>query len=555
MASAETAGPLNNQHEIVRQLADFPENIWTDRIASFTLDKQGYEMYAKEIEMLKEEVMSMLLETEKPMMEKFDVIDKIERLGISHYFEDKIEHQLQELFDTYPNFQEHPECDLLTAALQFRLFRQHGFNISCGILDQFIDDNGKFKESLCEDIRGLLSLYEAAHIRANGDKILEEALAFTTTHLTLGVPHLGSTLAKQVKHALEQPLHKGIPRYEAYCYISMYEKDESNNKLLLRLAKLDYHLLQMLYKQELSEIIRWGKDLDIVTKVPYARDRIVECYFWAVGTYYEPQYSLARMTFAKAIVFAGMIDDTYDAYGTLDELKIFTESIERWDGNGIDQLSDYLKAAYTMLLNFNKELEEDLAKKGRTFVFDKYIEEWKQYMRTSFTQSKWFLTNKLPSFADYLSSGMITSTYYLLPSAAFLGVDGASEDVIKWMSTNPRLFVALTTHARLTNDVGSHKFEKERGSGTAIECYMKDYNVSEEEAMKKFEEMCEDTWKIMNEERSRLTTIPREILKVILNLARVCEVVYKHRGDGFTDQRRIEAHIKAMITDSISVCG
>ena len=99
------------------------------------------------------------------------------------------------------------------------------------------------------------------------------------------------------------------------------------------------------------------------------------------------------------------------------------------------------------------------------------------------------------------------------------------------------------------------KFEKERGSGTAIECYMKDYNVSDEEAMKKFEEMCEDTWKIMNEERSRLTTIPREILKVILNLARVCEVVYKHRGDGFTDQRRIEAHIKAMITDSISVCG
>ena len=97
------------------------------------------------------------------------------------------------------------------------------------------------------------------------------------------------------------------------------------------------------------------------------------------------------------------------------------------------------------------------------------------------------------------------------------------------------------------------KFEKERGSGTAIECYMKDYNVSEEEAMKKFEEMCEDTWKIMNEERSRLTTIPREILKVILNLARVCEVVYKHRGDGFTDQRRIEAHINAMLMDSMSI--
>ena len=40
MASTEIAVPLNNQHEIVRQLADFPENIWAHRIASFTLDKQ-----------------------------------------------------------------------------------------------------------------------------------------------------------------------------------------------------------------------------------------------------------------------------------------------------------------------------------------------------------------------------------------------------------------------------------------------------------------------------------------------------------------------------------
>lgn len=126
-----------------------------------------------------------------------------------------------------------------------------------GIFDGFLDANGKFKESLCNDIKGLLSLYETAHVRTHGDKILEEALFFTTTHLTREIPNVGSTLAKKVKHALEQPLHKGIPRYEAYCYISMYEEDESSNRLLLRLAKLDYHLLHMLYKEDLSEIIRY----------------------------------------------------------------------------------------------------------------------------------------------------------------------------------------------------------------------------------------------------------------------------------------------------------
>ena len=87
----------------------------------------------------------------------------------------------------------------------------------------------------------------------------------------------------------------------------------------------------------------------------------------------------------------------------------------------------------------------------------------------------------------------------------------------------------------------------------AIECYMKDYNVSEDEAMKKFEDMAVDAWKDINEQCLRLTTIPRKILKVILNLARLCEVVYKQRGDGFTNQRRIEAHIKAILVDSISL--
>lgn len=90
-------------------------------------------MCAKEIEMLKEEV-SRLLAIEKPMMEKFNLIDNIERLGISYHFGDKIEDQLQEYYDAYTNFEKHAECDLSIAALQFRLFRQHGFNISCGTL-------------------------------------------------------------------------------------------------------------------------------------------------------------------------------------------------------------------------------------------------------------------------------------------------------------------------------------------------------------------------------------------------------------------------------------
>ncbi|CDP07835.1 unnamed protein product [Coffea canephora] len=553
MASTQASFHSNSLQETVRPLAAFPENIWADRIAPFTPDKEEHEMYEREIEMLKAEVNSMLLATGKTMMERFDFIDKIERLGVSHHFDIEIENQLQEFFNVYTNFGEYSAYDLSSAALQFRLFRQHGFNVSCGIFGQFIDAEGKFKESLCNDTRGLLSLYEASHVRTHGDEILEEALAFTTTHLTSGGPHLDYTLAKQVKYALEQPLHKGIPRYEAWHYISIYGEDESNNKLLLRLAKLGYHLLQMSYKQELCEIISWGKGLESVSKFPYARDRFVECYFWAVGTLYEPQHSLARMTFAKVAALITMIDDIYDAYGTLDELQILTDSAERWDSSGADQLSDYIRASYTTLLKFNKEVGEKLAKKQRTYAFDKYIEEWKQYMTTNLTQSRWFLKKELPSFADYISNGAITIGVYLTASAAFLDMDYASEDVINWMSTMPKHMFACSTHARLINDFGGHKFDKERGSGTALECYMKDYNVSEEVAAKKIREMCEDIWKVMNEECLRPTPIPRDILKMLLNIARVGETINKHRIDGFTQPHAIEEFVRAMLVDFMSV--
>ena len=47
----------------------------------------------------------------------------------------------------------------------------------------------------------------------------------------------------------------------------------------------------------------------------------------------------------------------------------------RWDGSGVAQLSDYIRASYATLQKFNKEVGEDLVKKQRTYAFNKYIQE------------------------------------------------------------------------------------------------------------------------------------------------------------------------------------
>jgi len=55
----------------------------------------------------------------------------------------------------------------------------------------------------------------------------------------------------------------------------------------------------------------------------------VEGCFWIIGVYYEPQYCLARRILRKVIAISSIIDDVYDAYGTIDEIEIFTNAIER----------------------------------------------------------------------------------------------------------------------------------------------------------------------------------------------------------------------------------
>ncbi|KAL3537126.1 hypothetical protein ACH5RR_000492 [Cinchona calisaya] len=125
-----------------------------------------------------------------------------------------------------------------------------------------MDASGKFKEYLATDMRGLLSLYQAVHVRTHGDSILEEALAFTSVRLKSRAQYMIPILAKQVKYALQQTLCKGIPGVKARHYISIYEEDETNdNPLLLRLAKLDFNSLQMLHKQELDELLRYVRNL------------------------------------------------------------------------------------------------------------------------------------------------------------------------------------------------------------------------------------------------------------------------------------------------------
>jgi len=98
------------------------------------------------------------------------------------------------------------------------------------------------------------------------------------------------------------------------------------------------------------------------------------------------------------------------------------------------------------------------------------------------------------------------------------------------------------------------QFEQERGHvASAVECCMKQYGVSKEEAYDKLRKMVESDWKDINEELLKPSTVPRQVLILMLNLARIIDVLYKDY-DGYTDARNATKEmLTAFLVDPLPV--
>nr|WBO38680.1 terpene synthase 9 [Aquilaria agallochum] len=324
--------------ETNRPLAQFQADIWKEHFVSSPLLHFETEQASKH-QKLKEQVRELLLAGLDKPWEQLDLIDSVQRLGIAYHFEDEIENLLQGIHKNLDTCLEEND-NLCGISLLFRLLRQSGLTVSCDVFNKFKHESGKLKESLSEDAIGLLSLHEAACVRLRGEDILEQAFDFTTTHLKSIAEDTSSSskLAAQASQALKYPVPKNIPRLEAKYYISVYPF--LNTPVVLTFAKLDFNMLQKLHQNKMREIARWWKDLDIPRRLPYARDRITELFFWAIAVYYEPCYALGRKILTKLIALTSLLDDMYDAYGTIEELEHLTQAIQRWDRNAMDGLNN-----------------------------------------------------------------------------------------------------------------------------------------------------------------------------------------------------------------------
>ncbi|MCD7458678.1 hypothetical protein HAX54_038875 [Datura stramonium] len=516
-----------------RRSADYHPSVWGDYFLAYDsslteIDREEEE----EVGRLKDEVRKMLVSAQAVPTRKLllELIDDTQRLGISYHFVNEIEESLKHIHNNMCCSENDDHNNLEIVSLRFRLLRQAGYNVSCDVLETFKEDEGNFKDELVSDVKGILSLYEAAHVGIGGENILEEALAFSTKCLKSMVPKLSGYLVTQVIHALKMPIRRTLARVAARQYINIYQHNPQHNKVLLLFARLDFNLLQKVHQKELSGITRWWKDLNVERNFPFARNRLVEAYFWTTGVYFEPQYYRARRFTTKVISLASILDDLYDVYGTQDELEMFTDAIQRWDINASQQLSPYLKLLYHYIFDTYAEMEELLAKENKSYRIHYAKTELKKVVKAYYQEFKWYHAGYVPIFEEYLKVALVTACYMMLSTTSLVGMgeEFVTEDNFKWITSEPLIVKASSIVCRLMDDRIGHKFEQERGHvASAVESYVKEYGCSKQEAYVKLEKLVTNAWQDINKDLLHPTPAPMTVLMRVLNLTRAINLLYK----------------------------
>ncbi|RVW71184.1 (-)-alpha-terpineol synthase [Vitis vinifera] len=521
---------------IVRRTASYQPSIWDhDYIRSLTSDYVG-ETYTRQLEKLKGDVKIMLGQVGEPL-HQLELIDTLQRLGIHYHFGEEIKRILHSIYNNYNRNDTWKNGDLYATALEFRLLRQHGYHVPQG----------------------------SRHYRVLGENILEEARDFTRNFLEEYLERTvdQNDLTAIINHAMELPLHWRMLRLEARWFIDVYERSQGMNPILLELAKLDYNMFSSYKVLSNSNIdipsfgpykCRWWRSTRLPEKSSFSRDRLVENFLWAVGFIFEPQFGYCRRMLTKLISLITTIDDVYDVYGTLDELELFTDAVDRWDTNAMEQLPQYMKICFLALYNFTNETAYDVLKEHDLNIISYLRKAWADLSKSYLVEAKWYHEGYMPSLQEYINNAMISISgpltlvhaYFFItnPMTEALGCLERFRDIIRWSST---IF-------RLSDDLGTSSDELKRGDvPKSIQCYMYETSASEDDARKYIGFLIDETWKKMNEERNLNSPFSQTFIGMAMDIPRMAQCIYLYRDGYGVQDRETKDHVKTLFIEPISL--
>ncbi|KAK8527451.1 hypothetical protein V6N13_085281 [Hibiscus sabdariffa] len=236
---------ISSEVDVVRRSGNFRPTIWdNDYVQSLRSDFRRGGSYEERASKLRGKVSEMLCGV-VDTLEKLELFDTLQRLGLSRHFQ-------HEINSTLKNISAGEKQNLHATALGFRLLRQHGYKVNQDVFTSFMDEVGNIKASFSQDWKGLLNLYEASYLLVEGETMLENARESAAKLLKECLKQTNDPYLRMlVEHALELPLHWRMSRLEASWFIDAYQKNKDKNPIVLELAILDYNTVQAIHQDDL----------------------------------------------------------------------------------------------------------------------------------------------------------------------------------------------------------------------------------------------------------------------------------------------------------------
>ncbi|PKU85555.1 terpene synthase 10-like [Dendrobium catenatum] len=524
----------------VRRTANYKPTIWDDSyIQSLQIDFME-EKYMYRREKLMEEV-RFLINQQHSLTEQLELVDTLCQLGLGYHFDAELKNLLSSISSSKKNINNLIENNNLhDFALLFRLVREHDIhNASILRLDDLIscfkNEEESFNQNNQLDVKGMLNLYEASFLAMEGEDELDEAGKFAMKHLKYHDRSLLSPqLVEQIEHALELPLHWRMSRLHTRWFIDAYGRHKNFNPTLLEFAKLDFNMVQSIYKTELQELSRWWRNINVVRGgLNFVRDRLVENYLWAIGFTFQPELWRIRKAMTQIISFITTIDDIYDIYGTLDELKLFTNAIEAWNIATTQQLPGYMKKCLTTLFNTMDDIASSFSKEKELDILPCLKRMWADLCKAYFIEAMWYHNGYTPTLDEYLDNAWVTISGICVLTATYCLSDDLTFEAIKSLEFYPPIVRYSCMLLRLYDDLGTCTEEIQRGDvPKSIQCYMKEKNVSETTARDYIRCLIRNYWKKLNKEHVISSKYVESFRKVLFDIPRTAQCFYQY-GDGY----------------------
>nr|A0A5P8DI15.1 RecName: Full=Ent-copalyl diphosphate synthase 1; Short=IjCPS1 [Isodon japonicus]QFP98577.1 ent-copalyl diphosphate synthase [Isodon japonicus] len=274
------------------------------------------------------------------LFEHLWAVDRLQRLGLSRYFEPEIEECIAYV---HRQWTEKGICwarnsqveDIDDTAMGFRLLRLHGYEVSADVFRHFKSDGGEFfcfKGQSTQAVTGMYNLYRASQLMFPGENILVDAARFSANFLQLKRANndlfdkwiITKDLPGEVGYALDVPWYASLPRVETRFYLDQYGGDDDvwigktlyrmpyvNNNKYLELAKLDYNNCQALHQQEWQNIQKWYRSCSL-GEFGMTERSLLQTYYVAAASVFEPEKSQERLAWAKTAILMETITSHFE---------------------------------------------------------------------------------------------------------------------------------------------------------------------------------------------------------------------------------------------------